>query len=189
MSQTYDALTDDLIAFIGRQKMYFVATAPLSAEGSVNVSPKGYDNTFRILDRRTVAYLDIGGSGIETHAHVRENGRITLMFCAFDGPANILRLHGRGEAVAIGEPGFEAARALFPNYPGRARGVITIHIERISDSCGWGVPFFDFRGDRDQLRRWADNKPEDEWRERRYASNARSIDGLPGLVRPAPADG
>ena len=184
MSQVYDQLTDALIAFIEGQRIYFVATAPLAAEGSVNLSPKGYDETFRIIDRRTVAYLDIGGSGIETHAHVRENGRLTLMFCAFDGSANILRLYGRGEAVAIGEPGFEAARALFPDYPGRARGVITLHIERVADSCGWGVPFFEFKGDREQLRRWADNKPEAEWLERRYESNARSIDGLPGLVRP-----
>jgi len=184
MGKIYDALSDELIAFIRRQRIYFVATAPLSADGSVNLSPKGYEETFRILDRRRVAYLDIGGSGIETHAHVRENGRVTLMFCAFEGAANIVRLYGRGEAVSIGEPGFEAARALFPDYKGRARGVITVHIERIADSCGWGVPFFEFKGDRDQLRRWADNRPEAEWRERRYESNAQSIDGLPGLVRP-----
>ena len=185
MSNIYDCLNEDLLAFIRRQKMFFVATAPLSAEGSVNVSPKGYDS-LAIIDNHTVAYLDIGGSGIETHAHVRENGRITLMFCAFEGAANILRIYGRGEAVTMDEPGFAEKRALFA-YVGRARGVITIHIDRVADSCGWGVPFYEFKQDREQLRRWVANKPEDDWRERRYESNAQSIDGLPGLVRPSEA--
>jgi len=183
MANTYDQLDEKLIAFIRRQKLFFVATAPLSAEGSVNVSPKGYDS-LAILDPNTVAYLDLGGSGVETHAHVRENGRITLMFCAFEGPANILRLYGTGESVAFGDPGFAEKMALFPGFE-RARNIVTVRIHRVSDSCGWGVPFFEFKSERDQLRRWVDAKPQDEWVERRYDSNAASIDGLPGLMRPA----
>ena len=166
MANTYEQLDDKLIAFIRQQKLFFVATAPLSADGSVNVSPKGYDS-LAILDSKTVAYVDLGGSGIETHAHVRENGRITLMFCAFEGPANILRLCGRGEACAFGDPGFDEKMRLFPGFE-RARGVITVHVERVADSCGWGVPFFDYKGERDQLRRWVDARPQDEWAERRY---------------------
>src|SRR5438477_6749741 len=158
MANTYDQLDDKLIAFIRRQKLFFVATAPLSSEGSVNVSPKGYDSLV-ILDPRTVAYLDLGGSGVETHAHIRENGRITLMFCAFEGPANILRLYGQGESVAFGEPGFAEKLALFPGFE-RARSVVTVRINRISDSCGWGVPFFEFKSEREQLRRWVDAKPQ-----------------------------
>src|SRR5436309_14438008 len=121
MAKVYEQLDDELTAFIRRQKLFFVATAPLSAEGAVNVSPKGYDS-LAILDPNTVAYVDLGGSGIETHAHVRENGRITLMFCAFEGAANILRLYGEGEPVAFGEPGFAEKTALVPNFP-RARAV------------------------------------------------------------------
>ena len=179
MGKVYDALDEQLIAFIRRQKLFFVATAPLSAEGSVNVSPKGYDS-LAIIDSRTVAYVDLGGSGIETHAHLRENGRITLMFCAFEGAANILRLYGRGESCAFDEPGFAEKMALFPAFE-RARGVITVHIDRVADSCGWGVPLFEHTGERDQLRRWVDARPTDEWAARRYESNALSIDGLPGL--------
>ena len=180
MSAVYDELNEALIGFIRRQKLFFVATAPLSAEGSVNVSPKGYDS-LAILDSRTVAYLDLGGSGIETHAHLRENGRITLMFCAFEGPANIVRIYGQGETCSFDEPGFAEKMTLFPAFE-RARGVITIRIDRVSDSCGWGVPFFDYKGERDQLRRWVDNRPHDEWAARRFESNAVSIDGLPGLT-------
>ena len=185
MARTYDALDERLITFIKAQKLFFVGTAPLSVEGSVNLSPKGYDS-LAVIDERTVAYVDLGGSGIETLAHVRENGRITLMFCAFEGPASILRLYGRGEAVNFDEPGFAAKLALFPTFE-RARSVITVHIDRIADSCGWGVPFMDFKGEREQLRRHIDHRPEAEWRERRYESNATSIDGLPGLVRKSQA--
>ena len=180
MSAVYDELDEALIGFIRRQKLFFVATAPLSAEGSVNVSPKGYDS-LAIIDPKTVAYVDLGGSGIETHAHLRENGRVTLMFCAFEGPANIVRLYGRGETCSFDEPGFAEKMKLFPDFE-RARGVITVRIHRVADSCGWGVPFFDYRGERDQLRRWVDARPEEEWAARRYETNALSIDGLPGLT-------
>jgi hypothetical protein len=182
MSSSYTQLDEKLIAFIRRQKMFFVATAPLAAEGSVNMSPKGYDS-FAIIDENTVAYLDLGGSGIETHAHIRENGRITLMFCAFEGPANILRIYGRGESFAFEEPGFAEKMKLFPAFE-RARGIIVVHITKVADSCGWGVPFYEFKGERDQLTRWIAAKPYEEWVDRRYVSNAQSIDGLPGLVRP-----
>jgi len=182
MSKLYDALDDKLVDFITAQKMFFVATAPLSAEGHVNVSPKGYDS-FQIIDPNTVAYLDLGGSGVETLAHVRENRRITLMFCAFEGRANIVRLYGEADAVALGEPGFEDLLARFPKFD-RARAVIRVRVTRISDSCGWGVPFYDFVGERDQLRRWHEDKPMEDWVEHRYATNGESIDGLPGLERP-----
>lgn len=180
MGKTHARLDDKLQAFIRAQKMFFVATAPMGADGHVNVSPKGYDS-FAILGDLEVAYLDLGGSGIETQAHVQENGRITIMFCAFDGPANILRLYGQGEAFDFDHPDFPELMKLFPGYD-RARAVIRIRITRIQDSCGWGVPFYEFKGERDQLKRWVDNIGSDaEWRERRYARNSESIDGLPGL--------
>ena len=187
MAEVYEQLDEKLAAFIRAQRVFFVATAPLSPEGSVNVSPKGYDS-LAIIDERTVAYLDLGGSGAETLAHVRENGRITLMFCAFEGAASILRLYGQGRAVTFGESGFAELKALFPAFE-RARAVVVVNITRIADSCGWGVPFFDYRGEREQLRRWVDTKPEGEWAARRYEANAVSIDGLPGLARfRSPAD-
>ncbi|MEZ5995410.1 MAG: pyridoxamine 5'-phosphate oxidase family protein [Hyphomonadaceae bacterium] len=182
MGKTYDALDDRLIAFIRAQKMFFVATAPRAGDGHVNLSPKGYDS-FAVLDSNTVAYLDLGGSGVETIAHVRENGRVTIMFCAFGGAANILRLYGRGEAICMGEPGFEELKALFPSFD-RARAVIRVKLSRIADSCGWGVPFYEFRGERDQLARWVESRPREEWEARRYETNALSIDGLTGLVKP-----
>lgn len=182
MSATYPRLDAALTRFIEAQKLFFVATAPLGAEGHVNVSPKGYDSLV-VLDDRRVAWLDLGGSGAETLAHLRENGRITLMFCALEGAAKIVRLHGRGRAVAFGEPGFAELMALFPAFE-RARAVVTVDIERISDSCGWGVPVYEFKAEREQLRRHVDHRPFEEWAERRYQANAVSIDGLPALVRP-----
>lgn len=183
MGKVHTHLDDKLKAFIRAQKMFFVATAPLGADGHVNMSPKGYDS-FAILGDLEAAYLDLGGSGIETQAHVQENGRITIMFCAFAGPANILRLYGRGEAIDFDHPEFPELMKLFPGYD-RARAIIRIRITRIQDSCGWGVPFYEFKGERDQLKRWVDNIASDaEWRERRYARNSESIDGLPGLKKP-----
>ena len=182
MSKTYEHLDETLAAFIRAQRIFFVATAPLSGGGSVNVSPKGYDS-LALIDERTVAYLDLGGSGAETLAHVRENGRITLMFCAFEGAANILRLYGQGRAVAFDEPEFTELKALFPAFE-RARAIIVVEVTRIADSCGWGVPVYDFKEEREQLRRHVDHRPFDDWAERRYETNAVSIDGLPALVRP-----
>jgi Pyridoxamine 5'-phosphate oxidase len=181
MSNTYPAIDDKIAAFIQAQKMFFVATAPLSDVGHVNLSPKGYDS-FRILDPLTVAYADLGGSGIETVAHIRENGRITIMFCAFDGPANILRLYGRGRVMQFDHPDFKSELARFPAGHEKARNLIFVDLMRIMDSCGWAVPFYDFRGERDQLRRYIDHKDRDEWYASRVVKNARSLDGLPGIV-------
>ena len=183
MSKLYDVIDDRLAAFIGAQKMFFVATAPNGPDGHVNVSPKGYDS-FRILGPNEVAFLDLGGSGIETIAHLRENGRITFMFCAFEGKANILRLYGTGQATCFDDEGFAEKRALFPEF-NKVRAIITAKIHRIADSCGWGVPFYDFKGERDQLLRSNDHRSDEEWRARRYEAGAESIDGLPGMVRPA----
>ena len=181
MAKVFDHLDDKLIAFIRRQHMYFVATAPLSPDGHVNLSPKGYDS-FAIIDPTPVAFLDMGGSGIETVAHLRENGRITIMFCAFEGAPNILRLHGQGESTAMDSPDYPALLELFPGKP-QARAVITVRLTRIADSCGWAVPFYDYKGERDQLRRYIDNVEPETWQAKRFEGNARSIDGLPGLVR------
>lgn len=182
MGKLYDQLDDKLIEFIGAQKMFFVATAPLGGGGHVNVSPKGYD-CFKIINPTTVAYLDLGGSGIETLAHLKENGRITIMFCAFEGKANILRLYGKGKAVSFDDPSFDEALALFPNHT-RARSIITIDITRIADSCGFGVPFYEFKGERDQLTRSVHHRNEAGWKEYRYIRNSKSIDGLEGLIKP-----
>ncbi|MEL6829067.1 MAG: pyridoxamine 5'-phosphate oxidase family protein [Pseudomonadota bacterium] len=186
MGKMYDTLDDKLIKFIEAQKMFFVATAPLNADGHVNLSPKGYDS-FAIIDSLTVAYLDLGGSGIETQAHIQENGRMTIMFCAFDGPANILRLYGQGEAVQFDDPRFSDLIKLFPNFE-KARSIITLKITRIADSCGWGVPFYEFKGERDQLKRTWDHAYEQHGEavnQHFYESNAESIDGLQGMKEPS----
>jgi hypothetical protein len=178
MGRVLDAITDELAAFIAAQRVFFVATAPTDG-GHVNLSPKGLD-TFTVLDPSTVAYLDLTGSGIETVAHLRENGRITIMFCAFDGKPNIVRLYGRGDVVSIGEPEVDALLPRFGPYPG-ARSVIRVHIDRVSTSCGYGVPLLRYEGERDQLTTWADRRGPDGLVEYRDEKNAASIDGLPGL--------
>ncbi len=182
MGKVYEKIDDRWADFIKAQKMFFVATAPLSADGHVNVSPKGYDS-FAILDPLTVAYLDVGGSGIETVAHIQENERITIMFCAFEGAAKILRLYGHGEAIDFNHPEFADLMTLFPAHD-RARNIIRVKLSRIQDSCGWGVPFYEFKSERDQLRRYYENKTSDEIRDKIYVSNARSLDGLTGIEKP-----
>ena len=179
MAKVYDELSATHMAFIKAQHVFFVASAPLAADGHVNVSPKGYESLV-ILSPTKVAYIDLGGSGIETLAHSKENGRITLMFCAFEGKANILRLYGKSSAVSFDEPGFEEAITLFPKYT-NARSVITIDITRVADSCGFAVPFYEFKGERDQLRRTNDNRSTAEYKAHRLKTNAVSIDGLPAL--------
>jgi len=170
-------------AFIDAQRMFFVATAPLSAEGHVNVSPKGYAS-FARLDPRRVAYIDLGGSGIETHAHLRENGRICLMFCAFEGDPLILRLYGEGRAHQYGTPEFEVLRRHFPEIDVPARGIIEVAVTRVQRSCGWAVPNYAFEGDRDVLRRHNAKRSQADFMARRIETNASSIDGLPGLEDP-----
>lgn len=184
MGKIHEQIDTRLETFIRSQKMFFVATAPLAGDGMVNVSPKGLD-TFAILDPHTVAYLDLVGSGIETVAHLRENGRIVIMFCAFEGTPNIVRLHGRGEALEPGHADFAALAARFPAHPG-TRAIIRVRCTRISDSCGFGVPRFDFVGERTQLTDWVERKGPEAVRAYQEANNARSIDGLPGLEKSSP---
>src|SRR3954462_15112381 len=143
MGKEYDGIDSEVQAFIGRQHVFFVGTAPTSTDGHLNISPKGLD-TFRILGPRSVAYLDLTGSGIETGAHVRENGRITLMFCAFEGRPLIVRLYGRGRVVQPGDPEWDGLVAHFPGLPG-ARTVVVVDVERIADSCGYAVPVYEFK--------------------------------------------
>jgi hypothetical protein len=178
MGRVLDEITDELGAFIAAQRVFFVATAPTDG-GRVNVSPKGLD-TFTVLDANTVAYLDLTGSGIETVAHLRENGRITIMFCAFDGKPNIVRLYGRGEVLPTGEHDADTLLPRFGEYPG-ARAVIRVHVDRVSTSCGYAVPRMRYEGERDQLVTWADRRGPDGLVEYREEKNAVSIDGLPGL--------
>jgi hypothetical protein len=179
MGQTYDAIDDRLADFIRAQRVFFVATAPLARDGHVNLSPKGLD-TFAVLDPHTVAYLDLTGSGVETIAHLRENGRITICFCAFEGPPTILRLYGRGTVIRAESAGFPALAARFPPHPG-VRSVIRVAVDRIADSCGYGVPEYAFGRQRSQLGQWAERKGRDGVRAYRDEKNRASIDGLPAL--------
>jgi len=178
MGKTFDHITPEMQTFIERQHLFFVATAP-SRDGRVNLSPKGYD-TFRVLDAERVAYLDLTGSGIETIAHLQDNGRITFMFCAFEGEPVILRLYGTGRAVQPGSDEFEALRPSFGSFGG-VRAIVVADVDRTSTSCGWAVPFMDYAGERSKL---ADDflvKGEEELDEYRAAKNSESIDGLVGL--------
>jgi hypothetical protein len=168
--------------FIRRQHMFFVATAPLASEGHVNLSPKGYAS-FAVLGPRRVAYIDLGGSGIETHAHLQENGRICLMFCSFEDTPLIVRLYGSGRSHAYGSPEFAALRPHFPAIEVPVRNIVEVALQRVQDSCGWGVPFFEYRGERPTLRDKNGASTQEELIERRYQKNAESIDGLPGLRR------
>jgi hypothetical protein len=179
VGKLYEGITPELIAWVGQQHLFFVGTAPLSADGHVNCSPKGLD-TLRILDSRHVAYLDLTGSGAETIAHLRENGRIVFMFCALAGPPKIVRFHGKGGAATPVSPEWPKLLALFPGYPG-ARAIIHAEITRVSDSCGYGVPKFEYVEERDTLTRWADAGKIEGLPLYRKRHNARSIDGLPGL--------
>ena len=188
MGKVYDRIDDSLQQWVSEQHLYFVGTAPNDPEGHVNISPKGSMATFRILDPLTVAYLDLQGSGIETQAHLLENGRIVVMFCAFDGPPKIIRFHGRGRAVQPGQPEF--ARLLAGFAPTEEicsvlRSIVVVEVTRISDSCGFVVPRMEFVEERPQLYRWAAAKQKqfgDGWvAGYRRLKNKRSIDDLPGL--------
>ena len=179
MGKLYDEIDARLRAFIEAQHLFFVATAPAGASGHVNLSPKGLDG-FRILGPRQVAYLDHVGSGAETIAHLRENGRIVVMLCAFEGPPRVVRLHGRGRVLEPQDPAFAPLRARFKaGVP--ARAVIAIDVERISDSCGYGVPRYDYVADRTQLDDWSDRKGAEGLETYQRTHNAQSIDGLPAL--------
>jgi hypothetical protein len=179
MGKVYEEIDAKLEEFIGRQHLFFVGTAPNAPDGRLNISPKGLD-TFRVLGPRTVAYLDLTGSGVETIAHLRENGRITILFCAFEGRPLILRLYGRGRVVEPGDDEWADLIARFPEYPG-VRSVIVADVERIADSCGFAVPLYDFKGERSQLIDYAAKKGPEGLAQYRAQKNRVSIDGLAGL--------
>jgi hypothetical protein len=176
---SYTEIDERVRAFIGAQQMFFVATAPLDAAGHLNISPKGLDS-LRVLGPHAVAYLDHVGSGAETIAHLRENGRIILMLCAFLGPPKILRLHGRGEVLEPQDAGFGALRALFAAAPA-VRAIVRVTVERVSDSCGFGVPLFHYQAQRTQLADWASRKGDAGLLAYQRDRNRVSLDGLPAL--------
>ena len=181
MGKVYDGIDERLAAFLLRQPVFFVGTAPLAADGHVNVSPKGLAGTFAVLDDRRVAYLDLTGSGIETVAHLQENGRVVLMFCAFTGPPRIVRIHGRGTAHLPATDRFRELQPRFPDHPG-VRSIIEVEAVRVSDSCGYGVPELRYVGDRTRLVESAAKKEADGVLPAyRAEHNTRSLDGLPGL--------
>jgi Pyridoxamine 5'-phosphate oxidase len=185
MAATLDEISADLARWISQQPVFFVATAPSGPGGHVNLSPKGLA-ALAILGPRRVAYLDLTGSGVETIAHLRENGRITIMLCAFAGPPRICRLYGRGTVHPLESGGFEALVGEFPALPG-VRAVIEVDVERISTSCGFGVPLMELVGPRDALTGWAERKGDDGLVEYRESRNAQSIDGLAGFPTGATA--
>jgi Pyridoxamine 5'-phosphate oxidase len=180
VGKTYDRIDGRLAEFISKQPVFFVATAPLASDGHVNCSPKGANGSFAILGERRVAYQDMTGSGIETIAHLRENGRIVVMFCAFEGPPRIVRLHGRGEVVASDHPEFDELVSRFSTSMS-TRAVILVEVTRISDSCGYGVPLMTFEAHRENLDHWAETKGPEGLLAYRAEKNRSSIDGLPGL--------
>ena len=192
MGKTFDGIDERLEGWIAAQRMFFVGSAPLDGDGHVNVSPKGPIEMLRVLDPHTVAYLDFVGSGAETIAHVRENGRIVIMFCAFEGPPRILRLHGQGRIVAAADEEFRelAAACGFPEpaIPEARRAIVLVEVQRVADSCGYGVPLMSYEGRRPHMELWAAKKlrvggPEallDYQREK----NSLSIDGLPAVDVP-----
>lgn len=177
MAKVFDSITDNLQDFIAAQQIFFVATAPLSPTGHVNLSPKGLDS-FRILSPNRVAYLDLTGSGNETSAHLQENERITFMFCAFQGAPLILRLYGRGQTVLPDSGEWLVLSALFPEIPG-ARQIVVADIDRVQTSCGTGVPLYEWQGDRDAIINWAVKKGDQGLQDYWYEKNRASIDGLP----------
>ncbi|MFD5271149.1 pyridoxamine 5'-phosphate oxidase family protein [Streptomyces sp. NPDC058335] len=192
MGKTYERIDGRLRTFIEEQPLFFTATAPLSGDGTVNLSPKGLKGSFAVLDEHTVAYLDFAGSNAETIAHLRENGRITLMWCAFQGPPNIVRVHGRGEPVFRDDPRFtDLLTTHFPEIdpsPHGLRAIIVVHAELVRDTCGYAVPFMTYDEDRDlHAKRFA--REDDESLSAYFAKKehiATSMDGLPGLPLPLP---
>jgi hypothetical protein len=189
MGKVFDGIDTRLREWITAQPLFFVASAPLAADGHVNVSPKGPIGTLRVLDEHTVAYLDVVGSGAETIAHIRENGRIVVMLCAFSGPPRIVRLHGRGEIVSAGEERFAELnqRCAFdqPAVPAARRSIVLIEVSRVADSCGYGVPLMSFEGLRPHADAWAEKKlrvgGEQALLDYQREKNAVSLDGLPAV--------
>ncbi|MDH2392253.1 pyridoxamine 5'-phosphate oxidase family protein [Streptomyces sp. HNM0663] len=192
MGQRYERIEGRIRDFIEQQPVFFTATAPLTGDGHVNLSPKGRSGTLAVLDQLTLAYLDFGGSGAETIAHLREegNGRITLMWCAFSGPPKVLRVHGRGEPVFRDDPRWREYISHFAEADGPgARAIILVHAVRISDACGFAVPFMDYREERTQHAEHFGRKTDEEFAA--YCEKKEhvgvSLDGLPALPLPLPA--
>jgi hypothetical protein len=190
MGKVYEGIDRHWRDWIARQSVFFVGSAPLDGDGHVNVSPKGPIGSLRVLDEHTVAYLDVVGSGAETIAHVRENGRIVVMLCAFEGPPRILRLHGQGEILEPGDPRFTELLAGFEYEPAAdesRRAIVVVHVTRIADSCGYGVPLMDYAGERPHPDKWAAKKLRTKGpnalREYEEEHNRESLDGLPALDR------
>ena len=179
MAQLYDAIDEVMAEWMAAQHVFFVASAP-SEGGHVNVSPKGYDS-FRVLGPHRVAYLDLTGSGAETVAHLRDNGRLTIMFCAFAGPPRILRLFGNGRAHPLGSPEYADLAAHFVEHAG-ARQIVELEVQRIQTSCGFAVPLMEYQEERPTLAQWASRKGDAGLRDYRAERNATSIDGLPALA-------
>ena len=177
MGKTNDSITEQHQVFIEKQHMFFVGTAPLSAQGHVNISPKGLD-TFKIISPTRVAYLDLVGSGNETSAHAKENGRITFMFCSFEKVPNIMRLYGQGSTVLPTDKEWPELLAHFRAYQG-IRQIIVADIHRVQTSCGYGIPFFEYKGERDTLLEWADRKGPEGLEKYKSDNNRHSMDGLP----------
>ncbi|MFK7955024.1 MAG: pyridoxamine 5'-phosphate oxidase family protein [Lysobacterales bacterium] len=183
MGKEFAAIDDKIQRWLEKQKMFFVSTAPLSGDGLVNCSPKGGDS-FLVLGPTEVAYLDYGGSGIETVAHIKENGRITIMFCSFEGPPKIFRFYGTGEVLEEGHREFDGLKAQFPPHCA-CRNIIRVKVSRIADSCGYAVPTYEYTGERSAMQNWVDGKTEQQMRAYRAKTNATSLDGLPGLEFPS----
>ena len=179
MGKEYKEIDDRIQSWIERQHLFFVSTAPLASNGRINCSPKGLDG-LRVLGPRQIAYADIGGSGIETVAHLKENGRIVVMLCAFDGPPKIFRFYGNGRSVEPHEAEFERLVPMFPELPA-IRNFVVVDIDCIRDSCGYGVPLYDFKSERESLKNWCESKTEEELLAYRVERNSQSLDGLPGL--------
>lgn len=181
VGKVYERIDGRVKEFIERQHLFFVATAPLAADGHVNLSPRGVPGTSCVVEDRRFAWLDLTGSGAETIAHLRENGRITVMFCAFDGPPTIVRLHGVGRVVGVYDEEWAAWSGRFPEVTG-ARAVIVVEVERVSDSCGFGVPLLSYQGERDLLPPYFDRKGgPDAAAAYRRRKNRDSLDGLPAF--------
>jgi hypothetical protein len=179
MADRFASIAPGLAEWWQAQPLFFVATAPRADDGHVNLSPKGHD-TLRVLGPNRVAYLDLTGSGVETIAHLRENGRITLMACAFDGNPRISRLYGRGNVHELGTAEFETLAGHFPDLPGR-RAIVDVAVDRVTTSCGYAVPLMDYVTDRERLLDWATAKGDDGIEQYWHTKNTASIDGLPGL--------
>ena len=192
MGKTHEQISGRLREFIETQPIFFTATAPLSGSGTVNLSPKGLSGSFAVIDELTVAYLDFAGSNAETIAHLRENGRITLMWCAFQGPPNIVRVHGRGEAVFRDDSRWTRLVSYFPDIDASLHGlraIIVVHADLIRDTCGYAVPLMTYDDDRDlhakRFSREDDATLSSYFEKKEFI--ATSLDGLPGLPLPLPS--